>query len=112
MYMVNDNTLSEFWYDVNNRKIDAIKKLREVSGLGLKEAKDLVEVLRGEYPVAGQYRPQADSSALKADIESLKRELKYAHEDNDAAAQRVQILENELKDVRLRLKIVRAALDS
>jgi len=47
----------------NGRKIDAIKLLREESGLGLKEAKEAVEAFVDRNPgMAGRMGPQGDSS--------------------------------------------------
>jgi len=49
-----------------DKKIQVIKVVREVTGLGLKEAKDLVE---GAPKVVKENLPKADAEALKKKIE-------------------------------------------
>ena len=49
-----------------DKKIQVIKVVREVTGLGLKEAKDLVE---GAPKVVKEGLPKADAEALKKKIE-------------------------------------------
>lgn len=52
---------------VGAKKIDVIKAVREATGLGLKEAKDLVE---GAPKVVKAGISKADADALKAKLES------------------------------------------
>lgn len=52
---------------VGDKKIDVIKAVREATGLGLKEAKDLVE---GAPKVVKSGISKADADALKAKLES------------------------------------------
>ncbi len=59
-------------FDVNlkaagEKKIDVIKIVREVTGLGLKEAKDLVE---GAPKKVKEGLPKADAEALKKKLEA------------------------------------------
>ena len=49
-----------------DKKIQVIKVVREVTGLGLKEAKDLVE---GAPKTVKENLPKADAEALKKKIE-------------------------------------------
>lgn len=45
-FRINRQELLEVYRQVNtNRKVEAIKQMRSITGLGLKEAKDLVEAL-------------------------------------------------------------------
>lgn len=39
-----NNESPEVWQDLGDRKIDAIKKVRDISMVGLREAKELVEL--------------------------------------------------------------------
>ncbi|WP_245656582.1 ribosomal protein L7/L12 [Microtetraspora fusca] len=55
------------------KKIHAIKAVREGTGLGLKEAKDIVDALDAGRPV-----PVVDPSAPRGDLASRVRELKAA----------------------------------
>ncbi len=61
-----------------NKKIEAIKRVREHTGLGLKEAKDLVEAFEAGQPVdfgrapTSQPAPQAEASAW-GEIDQLIR---------------------------------------
>ena len=57
------------------KKIDVIKAIREITGLGLKEAKDLVE---GAPKTVKEGVPKADADKLKAKLEAegAKVELK------------------------------------
>jgi large subunit ribosomal protein L7/L12 len=57
-----------FWKTPGDNKINVIKVVREVTGLGLKEAKDLVE---------GAPKPVKEGVA-KADAETLKKKLEEA----------------------------------
>ena len=50
------------------KKIDVIKVVREVTGLGLKEAKDLVD---GAPKKVKEGLPKADAEALKKKLESV-----------------------------------------
>jgi large subunit ribosomal protein L7/L12 len=50
------------------KKIDVIKIVREVTGLGLKEAKDLVEAAPKTLK---EQLPKADADAIKAKIEAV-----------------------------------------
>ena len=58
-----------------DKKIDVIKVVREITGLGLKEAKDLVE---GAPKPVKESVPKADADKLKAKLEAegAKVELK------------------------------------
>jgi large subunit ribosomal protein L7/L12 len=58
-----------------DKKINAIKAVREITGLGLKEAKDLVE---GAPKAVKEGVPKADAEKLKAKLEAegAKVELK------------------------------------
>lgn len=47
-----------------NRKIDAIKLLREETGVGLKEAKELVETYAVDHPELIEQRTPMDGSLL------------------------------------------------
>ena len=60
---------------VGDKKINVIKAVREITGLGLKEAKDLVEA--APKPVK-EGVPKADAEKLKAKLEAegAKVELK------------------------------------
>ncbi len=60
---------------VGDKKINVIKAVREITGLGLKEAKDLVEA--APKPVKESV-PKADAEKLKAKLEAegAKVELK------------------------------------
>jgi large subunit ribosomal protein L7/L12 len=57
------------------KKIDVIKIIREITGLGLKEAKDMVE---GVPATVKEGIPKADADAIKAKLEGVgaKVELK------------------------------------
>jgi ribosomal protein L7/L12 len=55
------------------RKIEAIKRVREATGLGLKEAKDYVEALAAGAPVAVPAAPPVHTST--ADVEDELRAL-------------------------------------
>ncbi|MBP9686293.1 MAG: 50S ribosomal protein L7/L12 [Candidatus Doudnabacteria bacterium] len=52
--------------DAGPNKINVIKVVREVTGLGLKEAKDLVD---GAPKAVKENAPKADAEALKAKLE-------------------------------------------
>jgi ribosomal protein L7/L12 len=56
------------------KKIDAIKRVREMTGLGLKEAKDYVEQLSHALPLA-QHNPDRSLSILSTDVEQEARQL-------------------------------------
>ena len=57
-----------FWAEIGSNKIAVIKAVREITGLGLKEAKDLVEGA-----------PKAVKEGVaKADAEELKKKLEAA----------------------------------
>ena len=58
-----------------DKKINVIKEVREITGLGLKEAKDLVE---GAPKAVKEGVPKADAEKLKAKLEAegAKVELK------------------------------------
>ena len=60
---------------VGDKKINVIKAVREITGLGLKEAKDLVE---GAPKPVKEGVPKADADKLKAKLEAegAKVELK------------------------------------
>ena len=60
---------------VGDKKINVIKAVREITGLGLKEAKDLVE---GAPKAVKESVPKADAEKLKAKLEAegAKVELK------------------------------------
>ena len=60
---------------VGDKKINVIKAVREITGLGLKEAKDLVE---GAPKAVKEGVPKADADKLKAKLEAegAKVELK------------------------------------
>jgi len=60
---------------VGDKKINVIKAVREITGLGLKEAKDLVE---GAPKAVKDGVPKADAEKLKAKLEAegAKVELK------------------------------------
>jgi large subunit ribosomal protein L7/L12 len=60
---------------VGDKKINVIKAVREITGLGLKEAKDLVE---GAPKAVKEGVPKADAEKLKAKLEAegAKVELK------------------------------------
>ena len=57
--MMNEQELSPevFQLLADGRKIEAIKLIREETGLGLKEAKDLAEALLGEHAPAATPPP-------------------------------------------------------
>ncbi len=57
--MMNEQELSPevFQLLADGRKIEAIKLIREETGLGLKEAKDLAEALLGEHAPAATAPP-------------------------------------------------------
>ena len=61
--------------DAGDKKINVIKAVREITGLGLKEAKDLVE---GAPKPVKEGVPKADAEKLKAKLEAegAKVELK------------------------------------
>jgi ribosomal protein L7/L12 len=64
-------------YDGNHGKIPAIKFIRDKAGLGLKEAKDLVEKLETEPP-----KPFArDLNALLINLLGEKKERKAKYDD-------------------------------
>lgn len=52
--------------DAGAQKLNVIKVVREVTGLGLKEAKDLVE---GAPKIVKEAAPKADAEALKKKLE-------------------------------------------
>ena len=52
--------------DAGDKKINVIKEVRAITGLGLKEAKDLVE---GAPKVVKEALPKADAEALKKKLE-------------------------------------------
>ena len=52
--------------DAGDKKINVIKEVRAITGLGLKEAKDLVE---GAPKTVKENLPKADAEALKKKIE-------------------------------------------
>ena len=52
--------------DGGAQKLNVIKVVREVTGLGLKEAKDLVE---GAPKIVKEAQPKADAEALKKKLE-------------------------------------------
>ena len=54
------------------KKIDVIKVVREATGLGLKEAKDLVE---GAPKKVKEGLPKADAEALKKKLEAVGAEI-------------------------------------
>ena len=60
---------------IGDKKINVIKAVREITGLGLKEAKDLVE---GAPKAVKEGVPKADAEKLKAKLEAegAKVELK------------------------------------
>ena len=60
---------------VGDKKINVIKAVREITGLGLKEAKDLVEAA---HKAVKEGVPKADAEKLKAKLEAegAKVELK------------------------------------
>ena len=60
---------------IGDKKINVIKAVREITGLGLKEAKDLVE---GAPKAVKEGVPKADADKLKAKLEAegAKVELK------------------------------------
>ena len=61
--------------DVGANKVSVIKAVREITGLGLKEAKDLVD---GAPKTVKEAAPKADAEAAKAKLEEAgaKAELK------------------------------------
>ncbi|TDR30926.1 50S ribosomal protein L7/L12 [Hydromonas duriensis] len=61
--------------DVGANKVGVIKAVREITGLGLKEAKDLVD---GAPKTVKEAAPKADAEAAKAKLEEAgaKAELK------------------------------------
>ncbi|SHF75258.1 large subunit ribosomal protein L7/L12 [Lampropedia hyalina DSM 16112] len=61
--------------DVGANKVSVIKAVREITGLGLKEAKDLVD---GAPKVVKEALPKADAEAAKKKLEDAgaKAELK------------------------------------
>lgn len=61
--------------DVGANKVGVIKAVREITGLGLKEAKDLVD---GAPKTVKEAAPKADADAAKAKLEEAgaKAELK------------------------------------
>jgi len=60
---------------VGDKKINVIKAVREITGLGLKEAKDLVEA--APKPVKeGVTKADADKLKAKLEAEGAKVELK------------------------------------
>ncbi|MEQ1773944.1 MAG: ribosomal protein L7/L12 [Burkholderiales bacterium] len=60
----------------SGHKIDAIKRVREQTGLGLKEAKDLVDAMEQGAPVT--LHAHASSSAFHGDLDSEARKLATA----------------------------------
>jgi hypothetical protein len=94
-------SLAQFWRLLPTRKIDAIKLLREASDMGLKDAKDTVEALRGERPISGEYRPIQSSADLEVTVSQLRQELENTKRQRDANANeiaRLRRLANKLYD--------------
>ncbi len=54
------------------QKLQVIKKVKELTGLGLKEAKDLVDKAPG---VVKEALPKAEAEGMKAELESLGAEI-------------------------------------
>ena len=61
--------------DFGSKKIQVIKIIRELTGLGLKEAKDLVESAPGKV-LEGIAKEAADSAKVKLEEQGAKVEIK------------------------------------
>ena len=66
---------SVFLSSVGDKKINVIKEVRSITGLGLKEAKDLVEAAPKEVK-AGVAKKDADEMKKKLEAAGAKVELK------------------------------------
>ena len=66
---------SLFLAAIGDKKINVIKEVRAITGLGLKEAKDLVEAAPKEIK-AGVAKKDADESKKKLEAAGAKVELK------------------------------------
>lgn len=53
-----------------DKKIGVIKVVREITGLGLKEAKELVEAAEAAPKVLKETAPKADAEKIKKDLEA------------------------------------------
>ncbi len=58
-----------------DNKINVIKEIRAITGLGLKEAKDLVD---GAPKVVKESAPKADAEAIKAKLEAVGATVKLS----------------------------------
>jgi large subunit ribosomal protein L7/L12 len=58
---------TSFWKPAGDKKIEVIKEVRAITGLGLKEAKDLVE---GAPKTVKEAAPKAEAEELQKKLEA------------------------------------------